>query len=306
MADYVEPENAQRRAADLETAVSPVAETLVSPEISAPVLDIHAPHEAIHTWKSFFIHIATIVIGLLIAIGLEQTVEILHQRHQVAEAREALREELDQNRRAYADRITEFHRQTAALLNNIIVLRYLQEHPDARQESLPGILVWHAVRGDFTESAWKTAQQSNVTALMPQDEVRKFTLIYDRIEQVAKSFDLIWPAIVQARLYSISDSDPTHLTPAQLAEEMTYTKNVLVQHFAAAAALVQLNGADPSFAPALTKDELNEIMHVSDAEHDPKLAAALAITNGRLPADAQIPVSQPISKPNSPGMHDHE
>jgi hypothetical protein len=81
---------------------------------------------------------------------------------------------------------------------------------------------------------------------------------------------------------------------------------VLVQHFAAAAALVQLNGADPSFAPALTKDELNEIMHVSDAEHDPKLAAALAITNGRLPADAQIPVSQPISKPNSPGMHDHE
>jgi hypothetical protein len=74
----------------------------------------------------------------------------------------------------------------------------VQQHSDARQESLPGILVWHAVRGDFTESAWKTAQQSNVTALMPQDEVRRYTLTYDRIEQVAKSFDVIWPAIVQA------------------------------------------------------------------------------------------------------------
>jgi hypothetical protein len=298
MAD-AEPENAQRRADSLEAAVPAVAEITATPEISAPMLDVHAPHEAVHTWKGFFIHIATIVIGLLIAIGLEQTVEVLHHRHQVAEAREALRSELDQNRRAYADRISEFHRQTAALLNNIIVLRYVQQHSDARQESLPGILVWHAVRGDFTESAWKTAQQSNVTALMPQGEVRRYTLIYDRIEQVAKSFDVIWPAIVQARLYSIFDSDPTHLTPAQLAEEMTYTENVLMQHFAAAAALVQLNHADRSFTPALTKDELNEIMHVSDAEQDSKLAAAIAITNRRLPADAQIPVSQPILKPES-------
>jgi hypothetical protein len=299
MADHAEPEDAQRRADSLEAAVPPVAETRATPEISAPMLDVHALQEPVHTLKGFFIHIATIVIGLLIAIGLEQTVEVLHHRHQVAETREALRSELDQNRRAYADRISEFHRQTAALLNNIIVLRYVLQHSDARQESLPGILVWHAVRGDFTESAWKTAQQSNVTALMPQDELRRYTLTYDRIEQVAKSFDVIWPAIVQARLYSIFDPDPTHLTPAQLAEEMTYTKNVLVQHFAAAAALVQLNRADRSFRPALTKDELNEIMHVTDAEQDPKLAAAIALTNSRLPADAQIPVSQPLSKPES-------
>jgi len=299
MADHAEPENPQRRADSLEAAVAPVTETPATPEISAPMLDVHAPYEVVHTWKGFFIHIATIVIGLLIAIGLEQTVEVLHHRHQVAEAREALRLELDQNRRAYADRIGEFHRQTAALLNNINVLRYVQQHPDAPQESLPGILVWHAVRGDFTESAWRTAQQSNVTALMPQDEVRRYMLTYDRIEQVAKSFDVIWPAIVQARLYSIFDSDPTHLAPAQLAEEMTYTKSVLVQHFAAAAALVQLNRADRSFTPALTKDELNQIMHVSDAEQDPKFAAAIAITNRRLPADAQIPVSQSIHKPES-------
>jgi hypothetical protein len=299
MVDRAEPENAHRRVDSLEATPAPVAESLATPESSSPMLDVHAPHEALYTWKGFFIHIATIVIGLLIAIGLEQTVEVLHHRHQVAEAREALRLELDQNRRAYVDRINEFHRQTAALLNNIIVLQYIQQHGDARQESLPGILVWHAVRGDFTESAWKTAQQSNVTALMPQDEVRRYTLTYDLIEQVAKSFDFIWPAIVQARLYSIFDSDPTHLTPAQLAEEMTYTKNVLVQHFGAAAALVQLNRADRSFTPALTRDELNEIMHASDAEQDPKLAAAIAITNRRLPPAAQIPVSQSIAKPEA-------
>jgi hypothetical protein len=302
MADQPEPDDVQRRADTSEAAVPSDTESPATREISAPMLDVHSPHEAVHTWKDFFVHIATIVIGLLIAIGLEQTVEVLHHRHQVAETREALRLELDQNRRAYAGRIREFHRQTAALLNNIIVLRYIQQHSEAPQESLPGILIWHAVRGDFTESAWKTAQQSNVTALMPQDEVRRYTLIYDRIEQVAKSFDVIWPAIVQARLYSIYDSDPTHLTPAQLAEEMTYTNNVLLQHFAAAAALVQLSGADSSFTPALTREDLNEIMHVSDAAHDPKLSAAIAITNKRLPAEAQIPVSQPVSKSESSGL----
>lgn len=39
------------------------------------MLDVHPAHHAASTWRDFFIHIVTIVIGLLIAIGLEQTVE---------------------------------------------------------------------------------------------------------------------------------------------------------------------------------------------------------------------------------------
>jgi hypothetical protein len=34
------------------------------------MLDVHPPQEASHSWKGFFIHIATIVIGLCIAVGL--------------------------------------------------------------------------------------------------------------------------------------------------------------------------------------------------------------------------------------------
>jgi hypothetical protein len=265
------------------------------------MLDVHAPHASTHTWMDFLIHIATIVIGLLIAIGLEQSVEYVHHQRQVAETREALRLERDVNRSAYADRISEFHRQTAALLNNVTVLRYLQEHPGTAQERLPGILVWHAVRGGFTDSAWRTAQQSNVTALMPQDEVRRYTLLYDRIEQVSRSFDAIWPAIVEARLYSVFDADPTHLKPGQLAEELAFTKSVLVQHFTAAASLVQLSNADSGFAPTLTKDELNKTMHILDTEQDPNLAKSIVETNRRLPADAQLPVPHEAGEHPPPG-----
>ena len=38
------------------------------------MLDVHAPHEAVHSWKAFFVHIAAISIGLLLALGLEATV----------------------------------------------------------------------------------------------------------------------------------------------------------------------------------------------------------------------------------------
>jgi hypothetical protein len=46
------------------------------------MLDVHPPHHSANTWRDFFIHITTIVVGLLIAIGLEQSVEDLHHAHQ--------------------------------------------------------------------------------------------------------------------------------------------------------------------------------------------------------------------------------
>jgi hypothetical protein len=46
------------------------------------MLDVHAPHQLVHTWKDFFIHIATIVVGLFIAVTLEQSIEAIHHRHQ--------------------------------------------------------------------------------------------------------------------------------------------------------------------------------------------------------------------------------
>ena len=60
------------------------------------MLDVHAPHQSTHTWADFFIHIGTIAVGLLLAIGLEQLVEHLHHRHQAVELRENLQAESQQ------------------------------------------------------------------------------------------------------------------------------------------------------------------------------------------------------------------
>jgi hypothetical protein len=57
---------------------------------NAPMLDVHPAHHAASTWREFFIHIATIVIGLLIAVGLEQTVEYFHHQHQLHDVRQGI------------------------------------------------------------------------------------------------------------------------------------------------------------------------------------------------------------------------
>jgi hypothetical protein len=52
------------------------------------MLDVHPVRHAPHTFREFLLHIATISVGLLIAIALEQTVEALqrlHERHQLQE-----------------------------------------------------------------------------------------------------------------------------------------------------------------------------------------------------------------------------
>jgi hypothetical protein len=110
MAENADPEITQASADNLEAAVPPEVETPASREISAPMLDVHAPHQLVHTWKDFLIHIATIVVGLLIAIGLEQTVEHFHHKHQVAEVRDSLSVERRFNANRFGILTDEFRR----------------------------------------------------------------------------------------------------------------------------------------------------------------------------------------------------
>jgi hypothetical protein len=59
-------------------------------------MDIHKP-KPWHGGRELLKEIGTIVIGVLIALGAEQTVEWLHRQNEVAEAREALKDEMGRN-----------------------------------------------------------------------------------------------------------------------------------------------------------------------------------------------------------------
>jgi hypothetical protein len=69
MADQAEPETPQGPAGGSTQAAASDAVAVPAPEVSAPMLDVHAPHETIHTWKDFLTHMAAIVAGLVIAVS---------------------------------------------------------------------------------------------------------------------------------------------------------------------------------------------------------------------------------------------
>jgi hypothetical protein len=59
-------------------------------------MDIHKP-KPVHGWREFLSEIGVIVLGVLIALALEQTVEWLHVQSEVAETRAALSAEISRN-----------------------------------------------------------------------------------------------------------------------------------------------------------------------------------------------------------------
>jgi hypothetical protein len=128
------------------------------------MIDVHPPHKATHSWTDFFIHIATIVVGLLIAIGLEQTVEWAHHRHQLAEVRAALNLERDQNFHNL-----EMNRGLNAKMDASLSedARLLRHHVEGDKSSLAGKLNYDWEIYALSNVAWQTATQSAVLSLMP-------------------------------------------------------------------------------------------------------------------------------------------
>jgi hypothetical protein len=133
MADRTDSEITPEPADSLKPAMPSGEGKNSTSEISSPMLDVHAPHEAIHTWKSFFIHIATIVIGLFIAVGLEQAVEFFHHQHQRLQLEEQVREVLKQDTEVIAsdtEKLMRFRSYLGDLLTAVIARRRGQSTPD--------------------------------------------------------------------------------------------------------------------------------------------------------------------------------
>src|SRR6476469_4498146 len=225
------------------------------------MLEVHPPPHASHGWRDFFVHIVTIVIGLLIALGLEQTVEGFHHRAQVREAREAIAQERAANQQAFAKTTELFRRETKRFQMNLAVLQYLQQHPGAAQDSWPGKINWHSYSTSFSSAAWETAQHTGVTERMSPTELRHLESVYHELAVVQASGAERLLAINAVRRYMASDADPSRLTATQLANEIDLAEALLIAHYRFGSDMRNLNRVAPDFAPSPETDELRAIVH---------------------------------------------
>src|SRR4029077_19740277 len=93
------------------------------------MLDVHAPHDRMHGFRDFLLHLLTITIGLLIALSLEGCVEWRHHRELVREAEDGLHGEIARNEQAVASLKSQIAEQQKELDADLDVLAKMRADP---------------------------------------------------------------------------------------------------------------------------------------------------------------------------------
>ena len=140
-----------------------------------PVIDIHPPHQAAHSWRDIFVHLATITVGLFIALTLEGCVEWQHHRHLVHEARENIRSEMQDNQKELKGALDVIHKEQAEVKSDIEVLIKLKQNPEAHGLSVN----LRFSNSGLANASWNTAHETGAFSFMGYPEVKKYAEVYD-------------------------------------------------------------------------------------------------------------------------------
>lgn len=182
------------------------------------MLDVHPPHEPVHGWRDFFVHLATITIGLLIALGMEGCVEWMHHRHLVREVEVSLHDEINHNSDGLSKYLEYVKKQQEILAKDVVVLKeIIRTHKQPEKSSLE---VNFNIRG-FNNVSWQTAQSTGALSYMPYERAKEYSDLYSlQAEIEVAQHQAARDAIISlAPFLNMSDSDPV-----PTADEATQTK----------------------------------------------------------------------------------
>jgi hypothetical protein len=140
------------------------------------MIDVHPPHEPLHGWRDFLLHLLTITIGLLIALGLEGCVEWQHHRHLVHEAQASLLSEIKSNEQSIPQVLADIHAQQEDLTHDMDVLNEVVKSGKLPQHSQLSIGFRLISLGDVS---WRTAQTTGVLSYMSYAQAQSYSDIYD-------------------------------------------------------------------------------------------------------------------------------
>jgi hypothetical protein len=205
-----------------EDSISLEAEALpdpIPPETPAeepiPMLDVHPPHEPVHGWRDFLLHLATITIGLLIALSLEATVEYFHHRHLVTEARENIRHEMTTNRKQLSINLRALHSDKQQMERDMDTLRALRNDPKMKGSFT---LAWSW--SSFSSSAWQTARDTGALSYMPLQQVQQYADVYTQQSFVNEQATLLIRNFTEAEVPLLIENPPAVFTPSQIDEAL--------------------------------------------------------------------------------------
>ncbi|MGA7158990.1 MAG: hypothetical protein WBY53_19245 [Acidobacteriaceae bacterium] len=138
------------------------------------MIDVHAPEHGIQNVREFFLHLFTITVGLLIALGLEAGVEAIHHRNQRIEAETTIRQELTENRKILISAQPQLTAERNQLVGVLLLLQ-AKIKGDAVATKKGSLSFGEAPPQD---AAWRTANATGVLNYMPYSQVQLYASAY--------------------------------------------------------------------------------------------------------------------------------
>lgn len=223
-------------------------------------MEVHPPEHGIHSWRDFIVHMGTITLGLLIAIGLEQSVEWVHHRHQVAAIRHDLEIERRMNALRFSIEAKDWRRFTPLLQNNLRAVAWLRTHPGAPASECPCRMTWFVLSFSIKDAAWETARQSPALEYMPRSEVQGLSSFYSRLKLIQVETDARFEGLIRAKLYLQHAPDLQHLTPEQMDKLYDILLEAIGHDAVAAISMRNMSRHYPDFSGAPTNTEIYAIV----------------------------------------------
>jgi hypothetical protein len=139
-------------------------------------VELHRPHEhsPFRSWRAFVAEIATIVIGVLIALSFEGVREWNHNRTLARDAREAIVRELTDNEKAVQGDLKGADQQIKNLEQ---ALQFADEILKSGKTAMNSISL-NVALGDLNTSSWQTADHTGALAHMAYGDVQKYSAAY--------------------------------------------------------------------------------------------------------------------------------
>ncbi len=138
------------------------------------MLEPHAPEKPIHSWRDFLVHIGAIAVGLLLALGLEQAVELVHHRHLRAEMETRIHGALEADLKIDADSFVQLRGNLAYLteLRNAVTARIDGAGAPAQPPLLDRRIALFIIFPGL--APYEAAQSNGSVALLEEGRIRLF------------------------------------------------------------------------------------------------------------------------------------
>jgi hypothetical protein len=148
--------------------------------------EVHPMHEPPLTWSGFFVHIATIVVGLFIAVCIDKTVEAIHHHFQrselEAQMRQVFLDDLDSDNRA----LHELHVGRDFLADLLVAINARIENR-AEKVASPDIKRLGGYTISPNLAPFDVAKLNGTAALLPGERLRIFNRIAFALELLANT-----------------------------------------------------------------------------------------------------------------------